>query len=136
MRPDSVDHGGIFSVLFSKLHSQQGMAELGLFIGHFTDIVEKPGPFSQFGIHAELGGHDTAKIGHFPAVHEQVLAVGRAETHLAYYAYQLLMQPMDTQLDHRALPDLHDLLFDLFAGLFHHLLDAGGMDASVGNQPL
>src|SRR5258708_37166933 len=43
---------------------------------------------------------------------------------------------MDTQFDHGAFADLHYLLFDLFAGLFHDLFDPGGGDTAVRNQSL
>ena len=46
------------------------------------------------------------------------------------------MQAVDTQFDDGPFAYFHDLLFDLFAGLFDDLFDAGGVDAAVGDQPL
>src|ERR1700744_1108912 len=43
---------------------------------------------------------------------------------------------MDTQFYHGPFADLHYLLLDLLTRFFHDLLDPGGVDTTVGYQPL
>ena len=86
------------------------------------------------GVETQLGSHDACEVGRFTGVLQQVLAVGRTVFHLADHADQFGVQSVDAEVYRRALADLDDLLLDLLLDLGHHLLDAGGVDTSVGDQ--
>lgn len=66
---------------------------------------------------------------------QQILSVGRAVLHLTDDTHQFGMQSVDAQVDHRTLTGLNDLVVELLLNLSYDLLDACGMDTSVGDEP-
>ena len=67
---------------------------------------------------------------------QHVLRVAVAVLEHAEQLDQLGMHAVDAELEDRLLAGLADALLDLLLGLAHHLLDAAGMDAPVGDQAL
>ena len=110
------------------------MRQFRFVVGHLADVVQQTCSAGDLGIEAQFGGHDACEVGRLPGVLQQVLTVGRAVFHLADHADQLGVQSVDAQVDRRALAHLDDLLLDLFLDLGHHFLDAGGVDAAVGDE--
>src|SRR5699024_8210713 len=76
------------------------------------------------------------EVGDLDRVVEDVLAVGCPVVEPAQQLHQRVVQPVDAGLHHRPFALRLDLGLDLFAGLFDHLFDAGGVDAAVGDQLL
>ena len=64
---------------------------------------------------------------------EYVLAVAGAVTQTPQQLDQFRMNAVDSGLDDGVLALGLDGRVDLAAGLLHHFLDAGGVDAAVGN---
>ena len=69
-------------------------------------------------------------------VAQHVLAVAGAVTHAAQELDQLRMDAVQVGLKDGLFAGLADLVVHFLAGLLHHLLDAGGVDAAVGDQLL
>ena len=67
---------------------------------------------------------------------QDILTVARAVLQTAQELDQFMMNSVLTGFKHGAFPCLADLVVHLAAGLFHHFLDACGMDASIRNQAL
>ena len=67
---------------------------------------------------------------------EHVLTVGRAVFLTAEQLDELGVQVVHAGLERGALALLLDDAVDLLAGLFDQILDAGGVDAAVGNELL
>ena len=127
------DLGFLFEFL-GELHADDCVRQFGLVIGHLADVVQQSRAAGRLGVEAQLSGHDARQVSRLACVLQQVLAVGGAVFHLADHADQLGVQAVDAQVDGGALAHLDDLLLDLFLHLGHHLLDAGGVDASVGDE--
>ncbi len=131
---DGVANLGLLLILLGELHTDHGVRQLGLVIGHLADIVQQTGTAGMLGVQTQLGSHDTGQVGRLAGVLQQVLTIRRAVLHLTDQADQLGMQAVDTQVDRRALTHLNDLLLDLLLNLGYHLLDAGGVDTAVGHK--
>jgi hypothetical protein len=112
------------------------MAQFSLLIWNFTDIMQQSCSFRQLGVHPEFRCHDPTEVCHFATMHQEILSIGRSETHFADHPYQLFMKTMDPEFDDGAFSYFHDLLFDLPAGFLHNLFDTGRVDPSVCHQAL
>ena len=115
------------------------MAQFSFFIGHFADIVQQAGTFGQLYVEPEFACHDGAEIGHFTAVHEQVLPVGRAEPHFTHDTHQFFMQAMNAQFNYRTFADFHHLFFQLAAAVGYrrglHTLVGGMCETDFSGYP-
>ena len=131
---DGVADLGLLLELLGEFHADDCVRQFRFVVGHLADVVQQTCAAGGLGVEAQLGSHDACEVGRFTGVLEQVLAVGRTVFHLTDHADQLGVQSVDTEVDRGALADLDDLLLDLFLDLGHHLLDAGGVDAAVGDQ--
>ena len=76
-----------------------------------------------------------ASVADLDGVLQHVLAVAGAVMQAAQQLHQLGMQAADAGLQaRRARPRRLMMAVHLAAGLLHHLLDVGGMDAAVGDE--
>ena len=96
-----------------------------------AQVVEQAGPLGLGHVGADLGGQQARQVGHLDGVVEHVLAVAGAVVLAAQQLDQLRVQAVDVGLKHGALALGLDGGVHLPLGLFHHLLDAGGVDAAV-----
>ena len=87
-------------------------------------------------VHAQLGGHDAGQVGGLDQVAEHVLAVGGAVLEPPEHPDQLGVQVGDADLQAGVLAGPADLALDLLLGPVVGLLDAGRVDAAVGDQLL
>ena len=133
---DGVDDDGAFLVLPGQLHTQLHVAALHLMGDGLAQIVKQTGPLGQGHIDAQLAGHQTGDMGHLDGVAQDVLAVAGAVPLTAQELHQLRVQVVDTGLVGGALALHLDGVLHLAAGLLHHVLDAGGMDAAVDDELL
>ena len=131
---DGVAYLGLFLELLGELHTDECVRQLGLVVGHLTNIVQQTGTAGNLGIQTQLGSHNACQVGRLTGVLQQVLTIRRAVLHLTDEANQLGVQAVDTQVDGGTLTHLDDLLLDLLLDLGNHLLDAGGVDAAVGHE--
>ena len=66
---------------------------------------------------------------------EHVLGIAGAVLELAQKADQFRMDAVDAAIEGGLLADLADLDVEFLLALFDDVLDAGGMDAAVGDEP-
>jgi len=76
------------------------------------------------------------QVADLDGVLEHVLSVAGAVLHAAQELDELRMDRVQVGFKHRLLAGLADLVLHLAAGLLHDLLDAGGVDAAVGDELL
>ena len=110
------------------------MRQFGFVVGHLADVVQQTGAACDLGVEAQLGGHDACEVGRFAGVLQEVLSVGRTVLHLADQTDHLGVESVDAEVDCRAFADIDNLLLDLLLDFGHDLLDAGGVDAAVGDE--
>ena len=121
-------------VFLGEFHAKKCMRQLGFLVGHLAYVVKQTCAACLLGIEAELGGHDGAEVGGFARVLQEVLAVRRAVFHFAHHTDEVGVQPVDAEVYSCAFAGLNDFFFDLLAHFGHDFLDAGRVDASVGNE--
>ena len=106
---------------------------LDLVVDRLAEVVEQAGALRELDVDAELGGHDAGEVADLERVLEHVLAVAGAVLQAAEGADELRVQPVDSAVEGRLLAGLVDGLADELLGLVEHLLDAGRVDAPVGD---
>ena len=112
------------------------MRALELVVDGLADVMQQAGALGQRHVGAQLRGHQAGQVGHLDGVLEHVLAVARAVSHAAQELDQFVVDAVHVGLKDRLLAGLADLVVHLAAGLLDHFLDAGRMDAAVGNELL
>ena len=133
---NGVNHVGALAVLARQLCAQRDMGALGLMIDALADVVQKARPLGQRHVRAQLGGHHAGQMADLDGMLEHVLAVAGAVAQTAQNLDQLVMDAVLMRFKHGLFARLADLLIHFLAGLFHHFLDAGGMDAAVHDEAL
>ena len=96
--------------------------------------MKQAGTLGHRGIQPQLRGHHPREERHLDGVIQYVLPIAGAVAQAAQKLYQLVVNAAQAHLQHSPFALLLDGGFHLPAGLFHGLLNAGGVDASVGNQ--
>ena len=136
VRLNGVNNGGVLLVLAGNLHTDLDVAAFDLVIQSLADVMQQTRAAGLGHVHAHLAGQQTGEIGNLQRVVQYVLAEAGAELQAAQQLHDIGMDAVDAHLHHRtlALP-LHGQL-QLAAALLHSLLNAGGVDAAVGNQAL
>ena len=99
-----------------------------------ADVVQQAGALGDLEVGAELGGHDAGQMGDLDGVVEHVLAVAGAELEAPEGADQLGRHAVDVGVEAGLLAGLFDDGLDLGLGLIVRLLDAGRVDAPVGDE--
>ena len=136
VRFDGVDDVGGFLILFRQFDADSDMRTLDL-VGHrLADVMQQAGPAGKGGVGADLGSDHPRNISDLGRMNQDILPVAGAVAHPAEQADQLGMDRADRSFQHDPLAVLLDLGVNLALGLVNHLLDAGGMDAAVVDQPL
>ena len=133
---DGVYHRLALPVLFGHVHANLHVGALHLVVQCLADVVEQASPLGHRGVKPQLAGHQAGQKGHFLRVVQHVLAVAGAVAQPAQQLHQLVVDAVDAHLQHGALALLLDGGLHLPAGLLHGLLDAGGVDAPVGDKLL
>ena len=85
-------------------------------------------------IGTELVGDHAGKQGNLDGVVEHILTVTGTELQTAEQAYKLCVDAVDTDLKDSTFTGLLDDGINFTAGFFHHFLNAGGMNTTVGNE--
>ena len=104
-------------------------------IDRFADVVKKSRAFCKVHVQPQLLRHKPRKLSDLDGVAVHVLTVARAEFEPSDEFDDLGMQPEDPHFEHGVLARRLNLLIEFLGDLFHRLLDAGGMDSAVLNQP-
>ena len=110
------------------------MGALHLMVHSLADVVQQARPLGGLHVGAQLGGHQAGNVAYLDGVLQNVLTVAGAVPQAAQHFLQLRVQAPDAGLQHGALALGADGGLHLPPGLFHHLLNMGGMDAAVGNE--
>ena len=112
------------------------MGALELVVQSLADVVEQTGPLGHVHVHPQLRGHEAGDVADLDGVLEDVLAVAGAVVEPAQHLLDLRVETPDAGLQRGALALALDDGVHLPAGLLHHLLDVGGVDAAVGDELL
>ena len=133
---DGVDNRLALPVLPGHLHANLHVGALHLVVQSLADVMEQAGPLGHGGVQPQLAGHHAGEEGHLDRVVQDVLPIAGAVAQPAQELDQLVVDAVDAHLQHGTLALLLDGGFHLPAGLFHGLLNAGGVDAPVGDELL
>src|SRR5579885_2582760 len=107
------------------------------FVGErLADVMEERGSPSLALVEPQLRRHGPGDEGGLDRVHEDVLGVAVAILEHADEPHQLGMDPVDADLEHSPLARFANGLVELLLGFADHLLDARGVDAAIGDEPL
>ena len=131
---DGMDHRFALLVLPGHIHADVHMGAFNLVVQSLADVMQQAGTAGQGGVQAQLRGNEPGEIGHFQRVVQHILAIAGAVTQAPQQLDQLRMDAVDAGFNDGALAFLLNGLLHFPAGLFHHFLNAGGVDAAVGNQ--
>ena len=133
---DGVEDILFLLVLAAELHAQIDMGALELVVQGLADIVEQAGPLGSIHVQAQLRGHEAGNVADLDGVLEDILAIAGAVVETAQHLLDLRVEAADAGLQGGALAFALDDGVHLAAGLLHHLLNVGGVDAAVGNELL
>ena len=112
------------------------MGALQLVVHGLAQVVEQARPLGGLDVGPQLRRHHAGDVADLDGVLQHVLAVAGPVVEAAQHLHQLRVQVPHAALEHGALTLGLDGALHLPAGLLHHLLDMGGMDAAVGDQLL
>ena len=122
------------AILLGDIAADVGVRALDL-VGHrLADVVQQGAGLADLDVGADLGGQHRGDPRGEHAFLEDVAAVAGAEAQVAQLLDQLWVQAAHTGLKHRLFARFLQDLVHLLAGLLHHLLDTGRVDAAIDNQ--
>ena len=110
------------------------MAAFHLVVDCLAEVMQQTCALGKRYIDAQLAGKKTRNMRDLDGVVEYILTVGRAVFLPTKQLDDLGMQIVHARLKACAFALDLDGVVDLAACLFHHILDAGRMDASVGDE--
>ncbi len=126
----------VFLILAGHVHADRDVAALNLVVDGLAQVVEQTCALGDGDVRAQLRGNEPGDVGHFDRVLQHVLAVAGTVLHAAEQAHELGVDAVNVRLEHGALALGLDGGVDLLLGLGDHFLDAGGVDAAVGDELL
>ena len=133
---DSVDDLGVLLVLAADIHADLDVAALDLVVEGLADVMQQAGAAGHGDVDPQFAGQQPGQPGHLHAVGQSVLAKAGAVLEPADQLDQVGVQAVDAKLHDSPLAFPLHLQLQLAAALFHRLLDAGGVDTAVADQPL
>src|SRR3990170_2317072 len=133
---DRVEDFRRFVVSPADVHADGAVRALDLVRQGLPDVVQQPRASRDLRIRIEELCHEPREQRHFHRVLQQVLPVRVTEAQPAEELDLLRVQAVHAGFERGPLHLLADALLDLALGLLYHLLDAGGMDAPVGDELL
>ena len=101
-----------------------------------ADVVEERRTHGDVGIETDFSGHDAGQPGDLGRVREHVLTVTGPELQPAHQTEDLRVQIVQPELERDGRAFLPHLLVGLVLDLLDDFLDAGRVNAAVGNQAL
>ena len=133
---NGMDDGRVLFVLAGDLHADLDVAALDLVVQGLADVVQKARAPGLGHIHAHLGGQQAGEVGHFQGVVSTFWPkLVRNFSRPSSFTMSGWMPCRPTSITARS-PSRFMLRFQLAAALLHRLLDAGGVDAAVGDKAL
>ncbi len=131
---DGVDNDRIFLVLPGQVRAQLDVAALHLVVDGLAQIMQQSRPLGHGHVHTQFRGNEPGNVGHLDGVVQNVLAIGGAVLLAAQNLDELGVEVVHPRLVAGPLALLPDGTVHFLAGLLHHVLDAGGVDAAVHNE--
>ena len=101
-----------------------------------AQVVQKTGTLGGHNVQTKLGGHNAAQVRDLKRMLQHVLTKRGAVAQSAQGLDDLGMQVVDTGIEGGLLAGLAHTLLNQVGGLVVHLLDAGGVNTTVGNEVL
>ena len=107
---------------------------LDLVVDGLADVVQEARPPGQLAVQAQFLGQHAGEVGDLDGVLQDALAVTGAVLQAAQQLDLLGVQAADARVEGDLLAGLVDVVVDLLAALRDDLLDAGRLDAAVGDE--
>ena len=135
MGGDAIDHLLGFAVAFDDFRADDGVHAFHLVVNGFADVVQEAGPLGGGDVQAQFRRDQGHQLGHLDGVLENVLAEAVAEMQAAQQFDQFAMHGRQAQLHDRLLAGALDGLVHFLGNGRDDLLNAGGMDAAIQDEP-
>src|SRR5262245_3261153 len=136
MRRHGHHHRLALAVLAEEVDAELQVRALHFAIDRLADVVDERGADRDVRVEADLLRHDAGEARDFGGVREHVLAVAGAELQAAHQPQDVGMQIVQPELEGDRGAFLAHLLVGFVLHLLHDLLDAGRVNAAVGDEPL
>ena len=133
---DGMHDGGVLAVAACEVRADDGMRPFDLVVDGLAKIMQESGAFGGDRIESELACDGTGKRRDLERMLQDVLSVRGAVLETAERLDDVGMQVVNAHVESSLLAGLLHLLVDVTRRLLEHLLDAGGMDAAVGDEVL
>lgn len=134
VRCNRIDDVFGFIVLAENVRADCGMGAFDFMVDGFSDIVEKTDPARFLFVKPEFRGDGAHERGGFDGVFEHVLREAETELESAEQGDDLFRHPLNAAVENRFFSGVEDLFINLLADLFDEFLNAGRVNAPVGNE--
>ena len=124
----------ILAIPASHLSTDERMGALHLMGQRLADVVQQSTALGMFDGKAQLSGHDAGKVSTLHEMSEDVLTIRRAITQSTQQCNEVRMNVSEGQIHHGILTRTDAACIDLKATSLVFLLNARGLDATIGNQ--
>ncbi len=132
----ALPHRFRFAVFFQKLRADRGVRTFDLVVDGLANVMEQSDATADGFVLAQLGGHHTFDAGDLDGVVEHVLREAVTEFQASEQFQYFRMNGLQTELERGVLAGFADHLIEFSADLGNLFLDAGGIDAAIGDQTL
>ena len=133
---DSVDDNGLLTITAGKLGADDGMRALDVVVDCLAKVVQQAGALGGHNVQAKLGSHHAAQVRDFEGVLKHVLTKRSTVAQGTKGLDDLGMQVVNAGIEGSLLASLAHALLNQVGSLVIHLLDAGRVNAAVGDEVL
>src|SRR5829696_5212130 len=131
---DPVDDLERHRMLLGDARADRGVRPLNLVVDRLADVVQQAANLRRLDVRAQLGRDDRRDVARLDGVDQHVLPVRCPVLQPSEELEEVRRKAGDAGVVRCLLPGLADDQVDLGAGLVDDLLDAAGVDPSVGDQ--
>src|SRR5690606_32419910 len=136
VRLDAVHDGSRHAVAAAELRADLRVRALDLVVHRLADVVQQTAHLGDLDVGAKLGGKHARQPRCLDGMGKLLLPVAGAELEPPQHLDHLAVQAAHARVVCRTLALFLDDLLHLLLGGFDQLLDAGGMDAPVEDEPV
>ncbi len=133
---DSVDDNGLLAITTGELGADDGMRALDVVVNCLAQVVKQTGALGGHNVQAKLGSHHAAEIRDLEGVLKHVLTKRGTVAQGTKGLDDLGVQVVDASIEGSLLASLAHALLNQVGSLVIHLLDAGRVNAAVGDEVL
>ena len=133
---DSVDDNRLLAITTGKLGADDGMWALNVVVNCLAQVVKQAGALGGHNVQAKLGSHHAAQIRDLEGVLKHVLTKRSTVAQGTKGLDDLGVQVVNAGIEGSLLASLAHALLNQVGSLVIHLLNAGGVNAAVGDEVL